>query len=218
MYLPRRVNVRLCSERCVSGAAILPMSTTARLGCETLGMAFFKRRQEPPGDGPQTPPVAAFEKAPELFKSVLKEHWAPALRELGFKGSGRVFVIPDERDWVMLGFQSSTASNAEWVKFTINLLVVGKRAWEEARERSSYLSARPSPNTLGPHRYAERIGYLTHGSDHWWRLYASQDTEPLVAEILAVLRDVAVPKLLQEMSDRTEGPRGAFEGIKWDSR
>ena len=39
---------------------------------------------------------------PELFNSVLEERRAPALRELGFKGSGRVFVIPDDRDWVML--------------------------------------------------------------------------------------------------------------------
>lgn len=184
--------------------------------CETFGMAFLKRKNHRASDSPQTPP--ADERAPELFKSVLAHRWAPALRELGFKGSGRLFVLPDDRDWVMLGFQSSSASNAEWVKFTINLLVVGKQAWEEARERSPHLSAEPSPNTIGPHRYLQRIGHLTHGGDHWWRLYASQDTEPLVAEILVVLRDVAVPKLRQEMTDQSPGPRGTFEGIRQDNR
>ncbi|MBO0822800.1 MAG: DUF4304 domain-containing protein [Actinobacteria bacterium] len=179
-------------------------------------MAFLKRKKQPPSGSPQ-PPLAD-ERAPELFKRVLANRWAPALRDLGFKGSGRLFVLPDDRDWVMLGFQSSSASNAEWVKFTINLLVVGKQAWEEARERSPYLSAKPSPNTLGPHRYEQRIGFLTHGSDHWWRLYASQDTEPLVAEILVVLRDVAVPRLRQEMTDQSPGPRGTFEGIRQDNR
>ncbi|MEV6270909.1 DUF4304 domain-containing protein [Kribbella sp. NPDC051936] len=142
----------------------------------------------------------------------------PALRESGFKGSGRLFVLPDDRDWVMLGFQSSSASNAEWVKFTINLLVVGKQAWDDARERSPHLSAKPSPNRIGPHRYLQRIGHLTHGRDHWWRLYTSQDTEPLVAEILVVRHDAAVPKLRREMTDQSPGPRGTFEGIRQDNR
>jgi len=137
---------------------------------------------------------------------------------LGFKGSGRNFVLPDERDWAMLGFQSSTASSAEWVKFTVNLLVVGKHAWEEAREHHPHLPPRPSPNTIGPHRYVQRIGHLTHGGDHWWTMYGSQDPEPLTAEILEVLRDVAVPKLRQEMSDQSPGPRGTFEGIRQDTR
>jgi len=180
-------------------------------------MAFFKPKHHRAVDATWAPVIVASERAPDIFKSVLKNHWAPALRELGLKGSGRIFVVPDERDWAMLGFQSSTASNAEWVKFTINLLVVGKDAWEEARERSSYLSAKPSPNTLGPHRYAQRIGYLTHGADHWWRLYASEDSESLVAEVSGALRDVAVPKLRQEMSDQTAGPRGTFDSIKKDS-
>jgi hypothetical protein len=83
----------------------VPISAKARLGCETLGMAFFERRKEPPGDGPQTPPVAAFEKAPELFKRVLKEHWAPALRVLGFNGSGRVFVIANDRTGLCWAFR-----------------------------------------------------------------------------------------------------------------
>ncbi|MEV6272661.1 DUF4304 domain-containing protein [Kribbella sp. NPDC051936] len=110
-------------------------------------MAFLKRKKQRASDSPQTPP--ADERAPELFKSVLANRWAPALRESGFKASGRLFVLPDDRDWVMLGFQSSSSSNAEWVKFTINLLVVGKQAWDEARERSPHLSAKPSPNRIG---------------------------------------------------------------------
>jgi hypothetical protein len=181
-------------------------------------MAFFKRRKEPPAKGPRASSGELPARAPDLFKSVIANRWAPALRELGFKGSGRIFVLPDERDWVMLGFQSSTASNAECVKFTINLLVVGKQAWDEARERSSHLPAKPSPNTIGPHRYVQRIGHLLHGNDHWWWLYASQDPEPLVAEVWAVIRDVAVPKLRQEMSDQSPGPRGTFEGIRKNDR
>jgi len=146
-----------------------------------------------------------------LFKTVLRDSWAPVLREEGFQGSGRIFLIPDHRDWAMLGFQSSTASNAEWVKFTMNLMVVGKAPWEDAREEWPSLPARPSPNTLYRHRYAERVGQLTHGRDHWWRIDAARETGPLIAEITAVLRDVAAPVLRREMADQTPGPRGAFE-------
>src|SRR4051794_9336737 len=104
----------------------------------------------------------ADESATECYKRLLTENFAPALRDLGFTGSGRVYVLPDERDWVMLGFQSSSASNPEWAKFTMNLLVVGKDAWTEARSRSSQLPAKPTPNEVGPHRYRQRIGHLTH--------------------------------------------------------
>lgn len=112
----------------------------------------------------------------------------------------------------MLGFQSSMASNADSVKFTINLLVVGKQDWDDARQRSPHLSAIPSPNTLGLHRYAQRVGQLTHGRDHWWRLYASHDPEPLVAEVTAALREVALPTLRRELLDQRPGPRGMFGG------
>ena len=96
--------------------------------------------------------------------------------------------------------------------------MVGKQVWEEVRERSPLLSSKPSPNTIGPHRYVQRIGHLTHGGDHWWRPYASQDPEPLTAEILAVLRDWRFPKLRHEMSDQRPGSRGTFEGIRQDNR
>ncbi|GAA6527965.1 hypothetical protein IDVR_37670 [Intrasporangium sp. DVR] len=45
----------------------------------------------------------------------------------------------------MLGFQTSQASTGNEAKFTINLMVIGKAAWEEARATYSYYSAKPSP-------------------------------------------------------------------------
>jgi hypothetical protein len=103
-------------------------------------VALFKRanRSAPaaePAKGEQNAPAGS--RATETFQQALSREWAHLLRELGFKGSGRVYVLPDENDWVMLGFQSSNASSAEGVKFTINPLVVGKAEWVEARERAS---------------------------------------------------------------------------------
>lgn len=177
-------------------------------------MALFRRSSRDAGEATVEPTAATSARATETFKDALKQHWGPALRDLDFKGSGRVYVFPDERDWVMLGFQSSTASSAQGIKFTINLMVVGKEAWEEARQRAPYLSTKPSPNTLGgPHRYVQRVGFLTHGRDHWWWLYPAEDPKPLIDEITNVLREIAVPKLLQEMNDQSPGPRGAFEHV-----
>lgn len=178
--------------------------------CETPAMAMFNRlRRATARDEPSAQQGSA--KATNLFRHVVKAEWAPVLRSEGLKGSGRIFVLPDDHDWVMLGFQSSTSSNAGWVKFTINLLVAGKEEYARARARASYLGERPSPNVVGgPHRYLERVGHLTHGSDHWWFLRADQDKSELILEIAGVLRDVAVPKLREEMADRSRGPRGTF--------
>jgi hypothetical protein len=153
--------------------------------------------------------------AQDRLSGLLKTLWGPALREVGFTGSGKVWTLPDERDWAMLGFQTSQASTGEEAKFTINLMVVGKVDWDEAREHNSYYSAKPSPNTIALHRYAQRAGFLTHGRDHWWRLAGDGGNERQIgAEVLDALRDVIVPKLTSEMADQAPGPRGAFDKVR----
>ena len=141
--------------------------------------------------------------------------WAADLRQHCFRGSGRIFTLPDERDWATLGFQSSTASTGDEARFTINLMVVGKAAWEGAREQRRWLSARPSPNTIAEHRYQQRIGHLIHGRDHWWRLRGngSNQTE-VAAEVLAAIHDHAIPVLRREVADQSPGPRRTFGGIR----
>lgn len=150
--------------------------------------------------------------AQDRFNRLLKDVWGPSLREMGFNGSGRIWTLPDDRDWAMLGFQSSQASTSDETKFTINLLVVGKSAWDDARARHSYYSVKPSPNVIAAHRYSQRVGLLSHGRDHWWRLAGGGSNEAQIADqIQAVLRDVAIPKLKAEMADQSPGPRGTFE-------
>lgn len=149
--------------------------------------------------------------AQDRFKAVARDRWAPALRDLGFKGSGRVFALPDERDWAMLGFQTSTASTSDVAKFTINLLVVGKDDWERARQERPWYSAKPSPNTIALHRYQQRLGHLTHGRDHWWRLLGDgSNEEEVVNEVIHAIRDLAVPALRAQILDQSAGPRGTY--------
>ncbi|MCW2751711.1 MAG: hypothetical protein JWR83_2821 [Aeromicrobium sp.] len=115
----------------------------------------------------------------------------------------------------MLGFHTSQASTGDEAKFTINLMVVGKAAWEEARIRHSYYPAKPSPNSIAVHRYQQRAGHVTHGHDHWWSLAGDGSNESQIgAEVLKALREVIVPKMRNESADQTPGPRGTFQDLQ----
>lgn len=113
----------------------------------------------------------------------------------------------------MLGFQGSQFNGGEAFKFTINLLVVGKEAWADGRRRNSFYAPKPSPNTLGEHRFAQRAGHLIDGKDHWWTLSADGANAPAIdSEVLSAIRTTLAPKLRSEMLDQRPGPRGLFEG------
>lgn len=149
--------------------------------------------------------------AQDRFTSILKDHWTPVLRELGFRGSGKIYVLPDPDDWAMLGFQGSRYSNSELLTFTINLMVVGKDDWEAARERHQSYSKRPSPNTIARHRYVQRIGHLLGRGDYWWSVHADGRGESaVIEEVAAALRDTATTTLRREIADKSPGPRGTF--------
>jgi hypothetical protein len=55
--------------------------------------------------------------AQAAYKALLSERLAPVLREHGFKGSGNEFVLPDDDDWLLVGFQKSRYSEAARVAF-----------------------------------------------------------------------------------------------------
>lgn len=144
----------------------------------------------------------------ERFKQLIATIWGPALRELGFKGSGRAWTLTDSRDWVMLGFQTSTSSTSAETKFTMNLLVVGKDAWSEALAERPYIGAKPNPNVISVYRVQERAGLLTHGTDHWWRLAGNGSNEREIAqEILSAIRNVIVPALKNEIASPSPQPQ-----------
>ncbi|MEU4712885.1 DUF4304 domain-containing protein [Micromonospora purpureochromogenes] len=144
--------------------------------------------------------------AQDAYHSVLRDVVAPALREMGFKGSGKLYRLDDEKCWVRLGFQSSVSNSAARVKFTVNLLVADKDAWTGSRDEKHYLPEVPSPNiSYGQPFWWERIGALMpSGRDHWWTI-----TDPLVAsnvalEVVAAVRKFALPALIAQR-DATSG-------------
>jgi len=80
--------------------------------------------------------------AQDVFRATMRDEIAPALRELGFKGSGQVYLLPSETHWAMLSFQKSASSDAAGVRFAVNFDVTTKQEWEH-RRRAFGAPARP---------------------------------------------------------------------------
>ena len=64
--------------------------------------------------------------AQEAFVKMMKEEIAPALRRLGFKGSGQRYELPSPTHWALLGFQKSAYSDSPEVRFTVNVTIAGR--------------------------------------------------------------------------------------------
>ena len=162
------------------------------------------------------------ETAQDAFKRLMRDAVAPALRAEGLRGSGSVYVLPNPTYWAQVGFQKSTSSSRDAVKFTIKLKVTDKEWWDEQRrdhsplkdrpppdsdnatwdalrlERSVY-PARPSVNISGDGR-SQRIGDLMPETkaDHWWVLTAD-NAEDVVEGALRALLSHGLPWLRQEI-------------------
>jgi Domain of unknown function (DUF4304) len=100
----------------------------------------------------QNPAVAT---AQDTYAEMLKTLVAPGLRAIGFKGSGQNYRLPSDDYWAMLGFQKSTSSDAAHVRFTANVLVVSRSAWDAVRAESPHLPEPNGDDLLGDVRLAE---------------------------------------------------------------
>ncbi len=166
------------------------------------------------------------ESAAAALKRVLREVVAPALRAQGLHGSGQTYVLPNASHWAQVGFQKSTSSTADTVKFTINLKVTCKDWWDEQRRdhsplkdtpprgidraswdaqrlKESVYPARPSANTSGDGR-TMRIGPLIPDvkADHWWLMTAAT-AEQVIAEALEAVITYGLPWLRREVGETT---------------
>lgn len=133
----------------------------------------------------------------DAFALLMREHLGPALRAEGFNGSGGVYRLPDPRHWAQVGVQRSVHGDRRETRFTINLSVVSKPAWDAARADRPYLPDRPAPNTrYGLPVWHSRIGLLLPAAiDAWWTLRPESDLPTLAAEVLAALRDHGLPAI-----------------------
>jgi hypothetical protein len=132
---------------------------------------------------------------------MMKDSVAPALRQLGFKGSGQAFSLPSQTHFAMIGFQKSMYSDSNDVRLTANVSVIPRSAWEEARAERSYLPRKPAPSTFyGSFAWQKRIGaLLPDGKDTWWVIRAGADPTSVAAEIIESVRVYALPAMKDQI-------------------
>jgi hypothetical protein len=132
---------------------------------------------------------------------MLKERVAPALRELGFKGSGQRYHLPVPGHYALLGFQKMRFGTRHDVMFTINLLACSHAAWTALVARTPHYGPKP---ILGAHYeepiWSERIGFLLpEPHDHWWHVLDDTDTAALADDVIGVVRTYGMPALLARL-------------------
>ena len=138
-------------------------------------------------------------RAQDRLDAMLKEHVAPELRRLGFKGSGQAYSLPDEQCYASLGFQKGKWNSAESASFRVNVSVVNRLVWQEwERPRPA---KPPSPNTsYGEPVWWQRIGrFLPGDGDVWWTVSDDTNVEGLANEVVRAISDAALPAMVAEM-------------------
>ncbi|MFJ3661573.1 DUF4304 domain-containing protein [Streptomyces sp. NPDC090119] len=164
--------------------------------------------------------------AAELYADVLRQHIEPRLRELGLVGSRGCFELRDAGVWRLLGIQRAAGNSAGRVRFTVNLLVVGKGVWEEVRGGVPGAPARPSPNSVhGKGVRPRRIGTLMPGGqDHWWEVTERTRPERLVRSVLSAVEGHGLPYLVspaalllavvEDIAVRVRGQKGPADALR----
>jgi hypothetical protein len=139
--------------------------------------------------------------AQEVSTIMVKEQIAPALRQLGFKGSSQRFVLPSEKYWAQIGLQKFTRSNRDFVDFTANVTVVRRDVWDAERAEQPHLPKQPAPNIFyGTCAWQDRIGSLLPERDEKvWRIEPDRPTEPVAEDFVAAIRDWALPAMRRRM-------------------
>ena len=165
------------------------MTPTEREGFERF-LRWRTRPKKHGGDASEPSPQQA-------YAEWMKTTFGPGLRAQGMRGSGGRFEFASDVVWAQLGFQKSAYSDAQEVRFTVNLSVIGRDVWEEQKSANSYLGERPSPSIrYGAWAEQVRIGTLTpDGDDKWWRIVRGVDSSRVREDAMHDLMTYAVPWL-----------------------
>lgn len=144
--------------------------------------------------------------AQDAYAAMMRLRVAPALRELGFKGSGTTFTLPDRDYWAIVGFQGSRRNDRRQVSFTVNLTVASKAAWLIARLDNPRLRERPAANTsYFRWSWQTRIGVvLPGGREIWWAIGPGIDVQVVADEVIAAIRDHALPAMREQLQPESQ--------------
>ncbi|MGW4806298.1 hypothetical protein [Kitasatospora sp. NPDC004272] len=130
--------------------------------------------------------------AEELYTTGIRDHFAPALRALGFRGWRHSFSLPDRDRWAVLGVRAVPGDGR--VRYTVNLSVTDKSAWDRRR-------IRPDANSpTGLERWHSPIGELLPvGGEVWWEVVPGPRWLIAVEDSVAAVRGYALPELRRRL-------------------
>jgi hypothetical protein len=133
---------------------------------------------------------------------MLRTQVAPVLRQMGFRGSGGRFHLPNERgDHALVGFQKHSSDGGQVCQLTVNVSFNTHDAWEQFRAQEPELSAKPTAQDEAPGGWQERVGYLLDPPhDHWWTIRSEEDVEAVADHVTAILRSAVVPQLMARLA------------------
>src|SRR4051794_18022397 len=109
--------------------------------------------------------------AQEAYRLMLNEQVSPRLREAGFVGSAGAYRFEHPTHWLDVRFQRSGGSSAEQVRFTVNLLVSGRHAWDTFRATTPGRPERPRAGADLPATYGWSVRIaevMPRRDDVWW--------------------------------------------------
>jgi len=77
--------------------------------------------------------------------------------------------------------------------------VVSKAEWAE---RPAHLAGQdePDPIVFPGIGWGERLGQVSRGFDHWWTVWAGFPADEVAADLIAALRDGALPAMRERMA------------------
>jgi hypothetical protein len=128
--------------------------------------------------------------AQEAFEAFVRDEIWPFLKERGFKRSKGTFHRPVGEDWEIINLQKSAYSDADEVRFTINLAVAykslteGGRGWPKGKRPPAHQAS-----------VQQRLGLLLGERDAWWEVAADGGTAALADAVLLALERYGVPWL-----------------------
>lgn len=138
----------------------------------------------------------------ETYKKLLNNFISPALRKRGFKGTSGVYELSNPGAYVQIGFQKNKWNAQQDVSFTVNISVIDKKVWEEARKRKTWLDSKPSANTSYPVKmWMSRLGNIPLlGHDKWWKLHSDSNVEVIAIDIISRIDKHALPAINKQLS------------------
>jgi hypothetical protein len=138
--------------------------------------------------------------AQDAFKAMVRKQVAPALRDLGFKGSGNKYEMTRDEYRIQIQLQRSKWSTRDSVQFDANLSVIHPATMALFDEQNQ-LARQQGKAMESSGSFHSRLNALAHGNTHGfpWIIRANEPTEPVAHDFIETIRRDFLPVIEEEI-------------------